>query len=177
MRCPLYLLAVSLGVQAATLERLSLDDMTARSTAIVRARAISSSVSYIGSTIYTRTRFQVLESWKGQEKAEVEVFQPGGTVGQTTQHYAGTPRFTPGQEAVLFLWSGPSGRAQLIGLSQGLFEVERNAAGEIEVRRRPSGEVLLAPGTGQPAAEEVLVMPLRSLATRVRDTLERERRR
>ncbi len=165
-------LCLCLTATAATLERLSLDDMTARSTAIVRARVVSSSGSLTGSTIYTRTRLQVLERWKGPEGAEVEVTEPGGTAGAVTQSYSGVPRFTAGQEMVLFLWTGPSGRTQVIGLSQGVFQVTSNAVtGEPEVRREASGEIMLAPGTGQQVRDERIVMPLPSLAARVRSTL------
>jgi hypothetical protein len=164
-------LLLCLSAPGATLERLSLDEMAARSTAVVRARALSSSASLIGSTIYTRTTFQVLETWKGPAAGEVQVVEPGGTVGGITQSYSGVPRFGPGQEMVLFLWTGPSGRTQVIGLTQGAFQVTQNAlTGEPEAVREPSGELMLAPGTGQPVREERLVMPLRSLAARVRAT-------
>ena len=63
--CTIALCLISVAGYGATLERLSLEEMTARSTAIVRARAVSSSASFVGSTIYTQTRFQVLERWKG----------------------------------------------------------------------------------------------------------------
>jgi hypothetical protein len=171
-------LCLCLSASGATLERLSLDDMAARSTAIVRARALSNSGAWIGSTIYTRTRFQVLERWKGPEAAEVEIVEPGGTVGATSQNFTGVPRFRPGQELVLFLWTGPSGRTQVIGLSQGVFQVSQNAlSGETEVRREPSGETMLEPGTGRAVREDRVVMPMRALAARVRRVLEGSRAR
>lgn len=175
--CSLIFCLGAWGAFAATLERLSLEEMTARSTAIVRGRAISSSAVFVGSTIYTRTRFQVLERWKGPEGEFVDVMEPGGAVGPMTQTYSGVPRFYPGQEMVLFLWTGRSGRTQVIGLSQGVFEVARSSSsGETEVTRRPSGEIVLAPGTGAPVREETISMPLRRLVTRIRTTLEQERR-
>ena len=179
MRRILFLFVLSLGAlaaSAATLERLSLEEMAARSTSIVRAKAISSSTAFIGSTIYTRTKFQVLERWKGPESSQVEVTEPGGAVGRTTQTYSGVPRFSPGQEMVLFLWTGPSGRTQVIGLSQGVFEVTRSASTEeVGVSRQPSGETMLAPGTGQPVQEETISMPLRRMVSRIRSAMERDR--
>src|SRR6185295_16583134 len=80
----------------ATLKRMSLEEMTAKSTAIVRAKAISRSTELLGSTIYTRTRFQVLERWKGPEGTTVDVSEPGGRVGSVSQNYSGVPRFNPG---------------------------------------------------------------------------------
>jgi len=170
------LLLACLSAWGATLERLSLDEMTARSTAIVRARAQASSGVLIGSTIYTRTRFQVLERWKGAEAAEVDVFQPGGTTGGVTQSYIGVPRFSAGQEVVLFLWTGPSGRTQVIGLSQGVFQVERNRSEEAQAVREPSSEVMLAPGTGERLVDQSIRMPLGRLGARLRAVTERDRR-
>jgi hypothetical protein len=176
MRVGVAILSVTLGVFGATLERLSLDEMTEKSTAIVRARPVSSSTTLIGSTIYTKTRFQVLERWKGPQSDTVEVVEPGGMIGGTAQRYSGVPAFTPGREVVLFLWTGPSGRTQVIGLSQGVLQVERSGAGEVEVRREATQEVLLSPATGLPVRDEAIRMPLRQLVSRMRGVLEGGRR-
>lgn len=177
MRRSVLAFALCLTASGATLERLSLDEMALRSTAIVRARAISNSTSYVGSTIYTKTRFEVLERYKGPEGSQVEVMEPGGTVGQMRQTYSGVPRFTPGQEMVLFLWTGPSGRTQVIGLSQGVFEVSKaSSSAETEVTRQPSGETMLAPGSGGSVEEQTFQMPLRRLVGRIQTVLEKERR-
>ncbi len=181
MRLIRYALLLSLAAcmaPAATLERLSLEEMTARSTAIVRGRAVSNSAVQIGSIIYTKTRFEVLERWKGPEGAAVDVMEPGGTLsspaGQITQSFPGVPRFAPGREMVLFLWTGPSGRTQIIGLTQGAFEVSRNAStGEMETSRNPSGELMLEPGSGKPVEDHPISMPLRRLERHVRSTLGR----
>lgn len=173
MRLGVSILVLGVAGLAATLERMSLEEMTSKSTAIVRAKAISSSTEMVGSIVYTRTRFQVLERWKGPEGGAVDVFEPGGRVGGLIQNYSGVPRFTPGQEVVLFLWTGPSGRTQIIGLSQGVMQVERSAAGEAEVSRQPAGELMLAPGTLEPIVDEGIRMPLRHLVTRMRGTLQR----
>ena len=168
----LVLLAGCSMVPGATLERLSLEEMSASSTSIVRARATAASAVMVGSTIYTRTRFQVLERWKGPEESWVDVYQPGGSLGPVSQSYSGVPRFSSGQELVLFLWTGPSGRTQVMGLSQGVFEVVRSSAGDPEARRLPLREVILEPGSGRPAAEETAAMPLGALAWRVRIALQ-----
>ncbi len=177
MRLSVTAFALCLIASGATLERLSLDEMALRSTTIVRARAGASAGVLVGSSIYTKTHFQVLERLKGPEAAELDVMEPGGTVGQLSQIYPGVPRFAPGQELLLFLWTGPSGRTQVIGLTQGIFEVTRNAAtGEEEVSRQPSGEPMLAPETGAPVQDHAVSMPLRHLRLRVRGAMERSNR-
>jgi hypothetical protein len=175
MRLGVAILVWSVTVAGATLEKLSVEEMAAKSTAIVRAKAVSSAAGYVGSTIYTRTRFQVMERWKGPEATEVVVSEPGGTVDGVSQKYGGVPRFTPGQEVILFLWTGPSGRTQVIGLSQGVLQVQKSAAGEEEVVREPSGETMLSPGTWEPVREDGIRMPLRHLVLQVRGFLERGR--
>ncbi|HYM13162.1 MAG TPA: hypothetical protein VEU62_20645 [Bryobacterales bacterium] len=175
MRSILPALLLCLAAQlapAATLERLTLEQMTRQSTEIVRARAGAISAVAISSMIYTRTQFQVLDRWKGPNNPEVSVMEPGGTVGRTTQTYSGVPHFTPGQELVLFLWTGPSGRTQVIGLTQGLFEVVPGTSGaEPFVNRKPSGETMLAPGTKAPAPEEEVSMPLSKLVFEIQAAL------
>ncbi|MBI3668139.1 MAG: hypothetical protein HY236_18220 [Acidobacteria bacterium] len=166
----------SLAASGATLERLTLEEMTTRSTAIIRGQAVSTSAVQVGSTIYTRTVFQVLENYKGPQGAQVEVMEPGGTIGPISQNYSGVPRFRPGVELVLFLWTGPSGRTQVIGLSQGVFELARSSAsGEVEVVRRPSGEVMLSSRTRQQVPDEELRVPLRKLVSIIRSSAMRQR--
>jgi hypothetical protein len=156
----------------ATLERLTLEQMAKQSTEIVRVRAVFFFYVSLCSLIYTRTQFQVLERWKGANNPEVDVMEPGGTVGHMTQTYSGVPHFTPGQEMVLFLWAGPSGRTQVIGLTQGVFEVAHGTSGaEPFVNRKPSGETMLAPGTRAPAPEEEVSMPLSKLVSQIQAAL------
>jgi hypothetical protein len=153
----------------ATLEKLTLDDMTAKSTAIVRGRAVSNSPRMIGSSVYTDTRFQVLETWKGPSSPEVTVTELGGTLGTLTQNYAGVPRFAPGDEMVLFLRTGPSGRTQVIGLTQGIYQVNRSGD-RVMVKQEPSSGVILSPGTGAPSQVQETNMALSTLAARVRSS-------
>ena len=74
---------------AATLQQLSLDQMTQSATAIVRARVTGSSASFTGSTIYTHYKLQISETWKGAPGPEVMI--PGGTAGGYRQSFPGVP--------------------------------------------------------------------------------------
>src|SRR5579863_4984311 len=93
--------------RTATLQQLSLNDMVLQSTAIVRARVVSSSASFTGSTIYTHYKLQASETWKGTAPAEVMV--PGGVTGRYRQSFPGTPQLQSGTEYVLFLWTSKAG--------------------------------------------------------------------
>ncbi len=55
--------------QAATLERLSLDEMIVKSTTIVRGTVTSTWTAYTGSVIYTHYKIQVSESFKGNARS------------------------------------------------------------------------------------------------------------
>src|ERR1035438_1920110 len=74
---------------AATLQQLSLDQMTQSATAIIRARVTGSSASFTGSTIYTHYKLQVTETWKGFSTTDVVL--PGGVAGGYRQSFPGVP--------------------------------------------------------------------------------------
>ena len=59
------------------------------------------------------------------------------------QPVAGAPTLTAGQDYVFFLWTSKSGLTQVIGLSQGLFNVTTNAQGQVIVSRGAASEPML----------------------------------
>ncbi len=156
----------------ATLEQMSLDDLVEKSTAIVRARAGDHRAVQDGALIYTHTAFEVVEQWKGEPLGRSEVALPGGRVGGLSQRFGGVPELEKGKEYVIFLWRGPSGRTQITGLSQGLFEVELTPNGEVLVRRKPNADLLLQPGSSVSVPNAGITMPLDHLAAQVRTILQ-----
>lgn len=168
--------AAAACAHAATLERLSVEEMIEKSTAIVRGRAGQSRSTPAGTLIYTLTSFRVLEQWKGEPAGELEIALPGGEAGGLRQRFDGVPRLTPGREYVVFLWRGSSGRWQITGLSQGLLEVVREGEQPPRAVRRPSGNLLIEPETGGAAADPGLDISLAGLAELIRETLASGRR-
>src|SRR5690606_6220970 len=83
---------------------------------------------------YTLYAFETAQQWKGAAIAGLEVAVPGGTYQGVTYSFGGTPELKAGEEYVLFLWTGPSGRTQIVGLSQGVFHVLRRADGAVVTR-------------------------------------------
>jgi hypothetical protein len=159
-------LALASTASPATLEKLTLDQMTAQATEIVRAKVGVCAAGYRGRLIYTTCSLDVTERWKGATGPAVRVSLPGGVVGQVRQSFAGTPVLTPGREHVFFLWTGPSGLTQLIGLSQGLLGLERLPTGEWMAVRAPVAERMLD-RAGNPVRDEGIDMPLDVLRKRV----------
>src|SRR3974390_1382558 len=112
---PCLPIIVALAASAASLERLSMDDMVQKSTDIVRVRVVNSSASFRGRTIYTHYTVQIEERWKGNATSQMDAAVPGGTVLNVRQTFPGAPGLNHGSEYVLFLWTSRSGLTQIIG--------------------------------------------------------------
>ncbi len=159
-----------LPLQGATLERLSLDDMIAKSTAIVRGKVTGSHTAANGPLIYTHYSVQVSETFKGPAQSIVDLAVPGGSVGNRRQVFSGTPQLNPGDEFIFFLWTGRSGVTQIIGLTQGLFSLS-GASSHVVATRIASKELMLERGTAHPVKDQTLVMSLSDLRARIATTL------
>ncbi len=165
LSCALLFCAAASVATAVTLRQMSMDEMTASATAIVRARVTGSSVSQIGPTIYTHYKLQVTETWKGT--APGEVLLPGGTVSGLRQSFPGVPQLSTGSEYVLFLWTSSStGITHVIGFSQGIFNVSPQADGSIQVGRPATSETMLD-AAGHPIRDQTVAMKLADMKTRV----------
>ena len=71
---------------------------------------------------------------------EPAVGEAGGEVDGARYTVPGCPAFRSGEEVLLFVWRDAQGRAQVNGLSQGKFEIERDAkTGEATVQRSLPG--------------------------------------
>ena len=167
----LCLAGASIPAGATTLEQLSLGEMAQKATAIVRAKVTSSIEVLRGTDVYTVYQLETLETVKapnGIKPADVAV--PGGVAGGLRQIVAGAPVLRSGQEYVLFLWTSRSGLTQLMGMSQGLFTVERTAAGDVLATRAAAGEQMLD-GAGRAVRDETLSMPWAELKRKVKQSL------
>jgi len=172
-RIVLFLLCLAAWLtplHAAILERLSLDELTQQSTAIVRVKVVGSYAEFHGSMIYTHWRVQVVERWKGPDRSTVEVLIPGGIARGLHQDVAGAPKLLIGKEYLLFLWTSKSGSTYLTGLSQGLFELGKSATDEV-VSRPASGEPMLDHVTWKLVKDENFQMRYSEMTSRISATL------
>lgn len=156
---------------AATLEKLSWDDLIGKSTVIVRGRVAGSSSAYRGSVIYTSYRITVSQQLKGAAQSTVQVLVPGGTVAGVRQSVSGAPLLVAGNEYVLFLWTAPSGATFVMGLTQGVFDLVQEAGGDLMAHRRAANEAMLAPGTLRVMKDEPVDMRFDDLKSLVASTL------
>src|SRR5271169_5950850 len=169
-RIVLFLLCLAAGLvplRAAILERLSLDELTQQSTAIVRAKVVGSYAEFHGSMIYTHWKIQVVDRWKGPDRSTLEVLIPGGRTRELHQDVAGAPKLLTGKEYLLFLWTSKSGATYITGLSQGLFELAKNATDEWVASRSASGEPMLDHVTWTLVKDESLQMRYSEITSQI----------
>ncbi|WP_031500070.1 hypothetical protein [Bryobacter aggregatus] len=128
---------------AATLEQLSTDRLINESTEIVRGTVNYCNYLYRPPVIWTVCEVNVKERLKGSGTAKVQVAIPGGVASGYRQSIEGTPSLERNTEYLLFLWQGKSGLKQIMGLSQGLLGVTKDANGELVANRTASHERML----------------------------------
>ena len=161
----IFVLYACCSATAATLQQLSLDQMTQSATAIVRARVTDSSASFTGSMIYTHYKLQISETWKGAPGTEVML--PGGVANGYRESFPGVPTLQTGSEYVLYLWKSPTtGITHIVGMSQGIFNVTQQADGSIQVSRPKIGETMLD-ANGHLARDQAIRMQFSALKTQV----------
>src|SRR5260370_1888506 len=155
---PLVLAALLAPIHASTLLQLTLDDMIGKSTMIVRGKVQQQTYAdFQGNMIWTHYTLQVSENLKGSPARQLDLVVPGGNSKGIQQTYSGTPTFSMNQDYVMFLWTSKSGLTQVIGLSQGLFAVVPDSAGNSMVIRAASSEELLNTSAHPVTAASILL--------------------
>ena len=159
------------SLPGSTLQRLSLNDMILKSSVIVRGTIQpGTSAALRGPIIYTHYQLSVTTAFKGAPGASIDLAVPGGALNGIQQPVAGAPTLTPGQDCVFFLWTSKSGLTQVIGLSQGLFNVTTNSQGQAIVSRGAASATMLD-SSGQAIADSNLQMPLAQLIGKIQSVL------
>jgi hypothetical protein len=145
--------------------------MIAKSTAIVRGKVTESWAAFSGPVIYTHYKVRVSERFKGFDQSVIEIVVPGGEANNLRQSFAGSPELNPGEDYVLFLWTGRTGTTMVIGLTQGLFSLDAQAPSDPMATRRATRELMLDPSNGKPVKDQTMVLRLSELRSRIASTL------
>ncbi len=153
---------------AATLEKLSVDQMIQKSTLVVRGTVSGSYAAFRGPLIYTHWKIQVQEELKGNAAGSIEVVTPGGRANDLEQTFSGSPSLAEGSQYVLFVWRSPTGLHHLVGLSQGALTVKDDSKGSALVTRTAISEPMLDIRSGKPVRDAGLTLSLEELRQRVR---------
>ena len=158
-------------LQGATLERLSLDDVIQKSSDIVRVRVLGSRADFRGSLIYTHWSLQVSERLKGADQQTIGVLVPGGKSSGFRQEVPGAPRLVPGKEYLLFLWTSKTGSLYITGWGQGVFDLSKNAGGDLMATRAAIDETMLDAATWLPVKDEGIRVRYSEMSARISTTL------
>jgi len=156
-----------MAVSAATLERLSLDEMISKSTAIVRGTVTGVRTTFTGRDIYTHYQISVEERFKGEAQKAVEITVYGGNYGNYHQANPGSPVLNQGDRYVFFLWTGNNGVTWITGMTQGLFQLSGSEAAELTATRAATRELMLDPGTARPVKDSAVSLKLSELRKRI----------
>lgn len=168
MRALLTVLAtLALPLMGTTLEKLTFDEMVAKSTMIVRGRISPAGVQAHGPVYYSHYKIQVSEQYKGANAKMIDVVLPGGSIGRTQQTFSGVPTFPADTELVLFLWTSKTGLTHVIGLTQGVFQVSKDSAGQTIFSRDAITEGLTDSRTGRVTTDTGLRFTAAEFASRV----------
>ncbi|HYV44598.1 MAG TPA: hypothetical protein VFA20_07025 [Myxococcaceae bacterium] len=152
----LALLAAPSGsARGATVLRLSFEELTDRSDAVVRGRVVGSTpkMNAAAGRISTFTEVQVIEAIKGAPGKRITVRQPGGEVGGIGQAVEGAARFAPGEEVVLFLQRAPDDATvfHVLSMSAGKVRLEKKRDA-LRAVRDLDGIAFVDPAPSRPAA-------------------------
>ena len=129
------------AIWATTLARLSLDQLAGAAEGVARARCAGAESRWEYGSIWTYTAFDVVQTIKGDLPAHFIVRLPGGKVGAFTTSVEGAPRFSAGEEAVVFLERSRAGGYSVTGWAEGTFRIARDANTQREMVTQDSGSI------------------------------------
>jgi hypothetical protein len=163
-----FVLSLLPAIRATTLARLSLDQLAAAADGVARVRCAGAESRWENGAIWTVTTFDVIEPMKGNLPSRVVVRLPGGKVGHLTAAVDGTPKFSSGEEAVVFLERTRTGGYSVAGWVEGTFRIAMDARthGEI-VTQDSSGIAVFDAATRSFRTEGIRKMPMELFRARV----------
>lgn len=164
------------ALRATTLARLSLDQLAAAADGVARVRCAAAESRWEDGAIWTVTTFDVIETLKGSLPAQVVVRLPGGRVGHLTATVDGTPKFSPGEQAVVFLERARGGGYSVAGWVEGTFRIAQDPIGRREiVTQDSSGFAVFDTATRTFRTEGIRKMPMEQFRSRVGAAIARAR--
>ena len=178
---PFILLLVSgasLSAGATTLMRMSLAEISQAAEVIVRARCTGNSTGWDAGEIWTFTSFDLEETWRGSAPAQISVRLLGGRIGNITSSVSGVPRFSSGEEVILFLVRTPRGDFSIVSWEQGTFRIRRDArTGEEIAAQDTAAFPVFDPGTRRFETSGIRDLPVAEFRSRVEAAMRDETRR
>jgi hypothetical protein len=176
-----FLALLTVTAPATTVLKMSIEKMSLEAVAVIVGDVsdMKSAWTTDQTTIYTTITIKVTQCVAGECPDTVRIKQRGGTAGEATLYIPGMPKFSQGQKVLLFLdhsYEGEPGHYSVIGMCQGIFEIEKNEKGVL-VAVQQGGAALAGPDKsgvirilGQDKQKNI-VMPLGKLIKRVKNVI------
>jgi len=161
------LLLVTASSFATTVRKMDLPALVKTSESIVQGRVdqVYSQWDAERKLAFTYVSVTVDDPLKGDRRRTVLIRQLGGKVGSLTMSVAGTPRFSVGDQVIVFLKNSNDGAFNVVGLNQGKYDIVEDFA-----VANVSGLTLIDPKTGQLSdAGFVEKAPLEAFKARIRE--------
>lgn len=167
------------GAHAATVEKLSFEQVVERSTEVFVGTVLSKKVVEGGeprNLILTEVKFHELDVLKGDLPGKTKRYRfAGGTLGDRTLTVPGVPQFELGGRYVLFADDAGDGVCPAVGWWQGRYQVHRDPESGAEYVLDSNGcdtdsKFACEPGT-HPAGHEPVRVALADFMTRIRETV------
>jgi hypothetical protein len=165
----LALVALSLPqAWATTLAHMNLRELSRQSTYIARVRCVKAVSVADEHMVWTVTTFEVSESWKGNPPPLFTVHLPGGEAPGLRLRVEGAPRFSPGEDAVLFLAEDRAHRFTILSWAQGTFRIRKDSRTAVELAvQDTAGLQVLDPLSGARTGGERRQLPVAALRSAV----------
>jgi hypothetical protein len=156
------------AIHATTLARLSLDQLAAAADGVARVRCAGTESRWENGSIWTITTFDIVQTLKGDLPPRIAVRLPGGKVGAFTTTVEGTPRFSAGEEAIVFLERSRANGYSVAGWVEGTFRIalDYNTHREI-VTQDSSSFALFDAATRTFRTESIRKMPMEIFRARL----------
>lgn len=120
--------AAATGLMATTLAPFTFEDQVSGAAEIFRGRVTGIETerraSKRGAAIFTKVTFDVLENFKGSSESPRTLDFMGGSLGGETMIVEGMPRFSHGQEVILFVSGETDVVCPVLGWSEGRMSVD-----------------------------------------------------
>ncbi len=126
----LVVAVLSVPAFATTVVKLNMQQLVQKSDLIVQGQVQSVYTQWNEQQhlVFTYISIRVDESLKGQGPKSVLIRQVGGSAGTIQMSIAGTPQFTSGDMAIVFLKDQGDSTFQVVGMNQGLYKIVQDFA-------------------------------------------------
>jgi hypothetical protein len=122
-------------VQATTLQKLSFDRLIGEADLIIMGRVEELKTRQVSDrrSMTTIVTVSIERQFKGPKVSSVTIEQPGGSVGDIAQGVPGLPKFSSGEDVILFLKRQPGGAFNIVGGKEGKFTAKTQPGSKEEV--------------------------------------------